>query len=178
MNLNLDFREKLVLVLGLFALALVVLLAVYVPMGPRSAYIAAQETLESLQQELILQAMFREEEALRLEKQKALMERIQARSEDFSLFTYMDNLLTATGLRSKAQLEQFRPRSASPRQPMVQLRLQGIALEEFIDLLHRIYSDDNLVAVYKMDYLRPAAGDRGLDCDITFATITLPGAAD
>lgn len=178
MNLNLDPREKLAMGLGIVALGLVVLLAVYVPLGPRRAYISSQQTLKSLQEDLILQSMFREEEAVRLEKQKVLRERIQARPDDFSLFTYMDNLLTATGLRSKAQLEPFKPRNASPRQPMVQLRLQGIALEEFINLIHKIYTDNSLIAVYKMDFLRPAAGDRGLDCDITFATIVLPSTAN
>lgn len=178
MSLNLDPREKVALGLGIVALSLVAVLAAYVPLGPRKAHLASQETLKSLQDELTLQSLFREEEAVRLEKQKALMERIQARPDDFSLFTYMDNLLTATGLRSKAQLEQFKPRNASPRQPMVQLRLQGIALEEFTNLLHKVYVDNNLVTVYKLDFLRPAAGDRGLDCDITFATITLPDASN
>ncbi len=173
MTLNLDIREKIALALGLIASALVIVLAVYVPLGPRRGYITSQQELATLKDELELQYMFRLDEEERLEKQKALMEILDKRSPDFSLFTHVDNLLTTTDLRARAQLEQYRPRNASPKQPMVQLRLQGVATEELVEFLHKIYADNNLIAVYKLDYLRPSANERGLDCDITFVTLTL-----
>ena len=173
MKFNLDTREKIALGLGLLASLLAILLAVYVPTGPRKGYIESQQQLASIKTDLELQMAFKNEERDRLEKQKALMEKLEERSGDFSLFTYVDNLLTHTGLRGRAQLEQYRPRNASPHQPMVQLRLQGVATEELVSFLHRIYGGSNLVAVYKVDYLRPAANEKGLDCDITFVTLTL-----
>lgn len=173
MKLNLDTREKIALGLGLLASLLVVVLAVYVPLGPRKGYIESQQQLDSLKEDLELQLMFKQEESERLEKQKALMERLEERPAAFSLFTHVDNLLTRTGLRGRAQLEQYRPRNASPKQPMVQLRLQNVATKELVDFLHQIYEGNNLVAVYKMDYLRPASNEQGLDCDITFVTLTL-----
>ncbi len=171
MKINLDVREKFALGLGLLALLLVIALAVYVPLGPRKGYLASEKELASLRSELELQILFKMEEAARLEKQKALMEKLEVRPAGFSLFTHVDNLLTGTGLRGRAQLEQFRPRDASPRQPMVQLRLQGVSLEELVDFLHRIYEGNNLIAAYKMDYLRPSPTEKGLDCDITFVTL-------
>lgn len=173
MNLNLDLKEKMALSLGVMASCLVLLLAVYVPAGPRKWYAASEQELVTLTQELQLQALFRQEEAERLNKQKALMEKLAERPGDFSLFTYVDNLLTSTGLRGRAQLEQYKPRNISAKQPMVQLRLQGVGFEELVDFLFKIYSGNNLIAVYKMDYLRPAPTEKGLDCDITFVTLTL-----
>lgn len=172
MNLNLDLKEKIALFLGILASVMVLLLAVYVPVGPRKWYKDSQAELASVKEELQLQTLFRQEEEERLNKQKVLMEKLKGRPAEFSLFTYVDNLLTSTNLRNRAQLEQYRPRNASPKQPMVQLRLQGIDFKELVDFLHKVYSSGNLIAVYKMDYLRPAPNEKGLDCDITFVTLT------
>ena len=173
MPYNLDMREKFALALGLLATMLAIALAVYVPLGPRKGYIKSESELASLKQEYELQIMFKLDEDERLQKQKALMEILKKRPPEFSLFTHVDNLLTSTNLRARAQLEQYRPRNASPKQPMVQLRLQGVSSQELIDFLHKIYADNNLIAVYKLDYLRPATNEQGLDCDITFVTLTL-----
>lgn len=171
LNLNLDFKEKIALFLGIVASVLVLLLALYVPMGPRKWYKASEEELASLKNELQMQSMFKQEEAERLDKQKVLMEKLQGRPADFSLFTYVESLLNSTNMRNRAQLEEYKPRNASPKQPMVQLRLQGVEFQELVDFLHKVYSGGTLIAVYKMDYLRPAPSEKGLDCDITFITL-------
>lgn len=173
MKISLDIREKIALALGIFALILVLLLAVYVPMVPRKGYLASQEELKSLKEELNMQLLFKLDEAERLAKQKALMDILEKRPADFSLFTFVDTLLNSTGLRGRAQLEQFKPRNASLKQPMVQLRLTGVAMEELVDFLHKIYANDNLIGVYKLDTLRPTPTEKGLDCDITLVTLTL-----
>ena len=54
---------------------------------------------------------------------------------------------------------------------MVQLRLQGVAFEQLVDFLHQIYSGDRLIALYKLDFLRPSPTEKGLDCDITLVTL-------
>jgi hypothetical protein len=170
-NLNLDFKEKIALFLGIVASLLVLLLLLYVPMGPRKWYQASERELASLKNELQMQTMFRQEEADRLEKQKILMEKLDERAADFSLFTYIENLLNNTNMRNRAQLEEYKQRNASPKQPMVQLRLQGVEFKELVDFLYQVYSSTSLVAVYKMDYLRPAPSEKGLDCDLTFVTL-------
>ncbi|MCK5862823.1 MAG: hypothetical protein KAH38_10080 [Candidatus Hydrogenedentes bacterium] len=173
MPYNLDIREKMALALGLLATVLALVLAIYVPLVPRKGYIKSQGNLSALKQDYELQIMYKMDEGDRLQQQKALMEVLGKRSPDFSLFTYVDTILTSTNLRARAQLEQYRPRNVSPKQPMVQLHLQGISSQELVDFLHKIYGDNNLIAVYKLDYLRAAANDQGMDCDITFVTLTL-----
>lgn len=173
MNYKLDTREKIALYLGILACVLAFILAVYVPAGPRKWYAQSERELESLQEELQLQQLFYLDEAERLNKQKVLMEKLENRKPGFSLFTYVDNLLTSTGLRAGAQLEEYKPRDTSPRQPMVQLRLQGVAFEQLVEFLHKVYGENNLIALYKLDYLRPSPTEKGLDCDITLVTLTL-----
>ena len=170
MKFNLDFKEKVALSVGVFALILVVALAVYVPIGPRKWYLQSQRELESAREDLKLQQMFKLEETERLNRQKALMEKTSGRPADFSLFAYLDALLTKTNLRVLAELEPYRIKDASPKQPMVQLRLREVSLEELVGLIYEVYSSGNLIAV--QDGLSEAApAEKGLDCDITFVTL-------
>ena len=171
MKFNLDFREKVALSVGILALALVLALALYVPMGPRKWYLQSQRDLASAREDLKLQQLFKLEETERLNRQKALMEKTAGRPADFSLFAYLDALLAKTNLRNRAELEPYRIKEASQKQPMVQLRLREVSLEELVGFIYEVYSSGNLIAVYKMDYLRPAPAEKGLDCDITFVTL-------
>ncbi|NLN94420.1 MAG: hypothetical protein GX130_14120 [Candidatus Hydrogenedens sp.] len=173
MNYKLDVREKIALYLGILACIMTVALAVYIPVGPRKWYAQSQRDLASLQEQLQLQQLFYLDEVERLNKQKVLMEKLENRPGGFSLFTYVDNLLNSTGLRTGAQLEEYKPRDISPRQPMVQLRLQSVSFEQLVDFLHQVYGENNLIALYKLDYLRPSPTEKGLDCEITFVTLTL-----
>jgi len=170
---NLEQRDRLGLMFVFFVVALVLLMAVYVPRGPRQRWQNAASALTASKAALQEKLLDYADQQERLARQKQLMELLEKRSPDFSLFAFMDGLLNKTGLRSKAQLEQYRPRGASARQPMVQLRMQGVALSELVDLLHGALKPENVVAVYKVDALKPAVTGKGLDCDIIFATVTL-----
>ncbi|HPU96558.1 MAG TPA: hypothetical protein PLO53_01245 [Candidatus Hydrogenedentes bacterium] len=170
---NLDQRDRIGLMFVFFVAVLVLMMAAYIPRGPRQRWLNSESALtasRSALQEKLLQYADQQD---RLARQKQLMELLEKRPSDFSLFALMDNLLNKTGLRSKAQLEQYRPRGASARQPMVQLRMQGVALSELVSLLHETLKRENVVAVYKVDALKPAVTGKGLDCDITFATVVL-----
>ena len=172
MKRSLDRREQAGLAMGLLAVTLVVMLALYVPAGPRKASLRAKADLQSAQDELQLEQMASLDVQERLERQKQLMDQLAKRGPDFSLFSHVDSLLNKRGLRSKAQLEQYKPRNGSAKQPMVQLRLQEVPLKELVSLLHDLYAGDTLVSVYKVDTMRPAPSGKGLDCDVTFMTIT------
>ena len=172
MKRSLDRREQAGLAMGLLAVTLVAMLALYVPAGPRKASLRAKADLQSAQDELQLEQMASLDVQERLERQKQLMDQLAKRGPDFSLFSHVDSLLNKRGLRSKAQLEQYKPRNASPKQPMVQLRLQEVPLKELVSLLHDLYGGEALVTVYKVDTMRPAPSGKGLDCDVTFMTIT------
>lgn len=172
MKRSLDRREQAGLAMGILAVTLVVMLALYVPAGPRKTSLRAKTDLQSAKDELQLEQMASLDVRDRLERQKQLMDQLARRKPDFSLFSHVDGLLNKRGLRSKAQLEQYKPRNGSAKQPMVQLRLQEVPLKELVSLLHDLYAGDTLVSVYKVDTMRPAPSGKGLDCDVTFMTIT------
>jgi hypothetical protein len=171
MKQNLDKRDQVGLILGILAVTLVLMLALYIPAGPRRACLRSQTALEEARTDLQTQQMNKLDEADRLSRQKQLMELLAKRAAGFEMFAYIDGLLNTQGLRDRAQLDQFKPRNGSPREPMVQLRLEGVSFDEIIGLFHGIYSSGNLVAVYKMESMRPATSGKGLDCDVTLMTI-------
>ena len=53
---------------------------------------------------------------------------------------------------------------------MKQLKLNGVTLKELVDLLHKIYASNDLVVMYRLEYLRAAGEDKGLDCSVVFLT--------
>lgn len=176
MKQNPEKRDQIGLALGILAVTLVVMLALYIPAGPRRACIKSQEALEEARGNLQTELLARMDEADRLARQKQLMELLAKRPTGFEMFAYVDGLLNTQGLRERAQLDQFKPRNGSASEPMVQLRLEGVSFDELISLFHGLYSSGNLVAVYKMESMRPAVSGKGLDCDVTLMTITGPAA--
>jgi len=180
MKKNPDKRSQVGLILGILAITLVVMLALFIPAGPRRASMKSQTVLEDARTELQTQEVARRDEADRLARQKQLMEILAKRPASFDLFAHVDGLLNKQGLRDRAQLEQFKPHNGTAGEPMVQLRLEGVAFDEIISLFHSLYSGGNLIAVYKMDSMRPATTGKGLDCDVTLVTLaaaSLPATA-
>jgi hypothetical protein len=116
----------------------------------------------------------KETEEARLRSQDELMARIQQRKPNFDLWSFMNKLLTEGKLNERAVLENFRPRTErrgeSQDVAMVQLRLSGVSLKELVDLLHKVYASGDLVVMYKLEYLRPMADAKGLECNVTFLT--------
>jgi hypothetical protein len=51
---------------------------------------------------------------------------------------------------------------------MLQLKLNGISLQELIDFLHKIYTSKNLVVVYRVESLKPTPDNKGLDYNVVF----------
>jgi len=170
-ELNLDQRERLGLIFAATAVLLVVFLLIYIPTGPREKYRKARQQVRSLGEDLKLAALVREEEEQRLKSQKTLMERLEARPDNFVFITFIERKLVETQLRDRAELDQYRPRGASARQPMVKLRLENVSLEELVNFLHEVYSSQNVVALYQLRKLEPAPNNRGLDCDMTLVTL-------
>ena len=176
MKQNLDKRAQIGLILGIFAVTLVLMLALYIPAGPRRSCLKSQSALEQARTDLQTQQMAKMDEADRLSRQKQLMELLAKRPAGFEMFAYVDGVLNTQGLRDRAQLDQFKPRNGSPSEPMVQLRLEGVGFDEIISLFHGLYSSGSVIAVYKMESMRPAASLKGLDCDVTLMTLTASAA--
>lgn len=168
---KLDQRERAALALGGLALFLVLLLAIYIPAGPKGRYDDAQDRVADLKTELKLATLNEIEEKDRLASQQVLMERLAARPATFDFFAFVDQVVRENNLVDRYNLNDYKTRTSSPKQPMVDLRLEGVTLEELIGLLHSLYESTNLVTLYKMDQLRPAAKNEGLDCQLTLMTL-------
>ena len=69
-----DNSGQVGLILGILAITLVVMLALFIPAGPRRACLKSQITLDDARTELDRQKLARDDEADRLARQKQLME--------------------------------------------------------------------------------------------------------
>lgn len=171
LNLKLDPRERLGLIAAGSAVLLVIALLLYIPLGPRKQYLQSERILTDARQQLALTQRLKADEEARLRSQERLMELLDARQKDFDFYSYVTGVLSKTKLTERSQVDNYRTRRSSPKQPMVSVKLQGVSLEELVNFLHEIYSSGNLVVVHKMDRLQPAGNLKGLDCDLTLATV-------
>lgn len=172
-ELNLDPRERLALFCGIGALLLVIFLLIYIPIGPRATHAQSADRLEALQYELQDAELTKLETQDALERQQRLIELLEDRPDSFDLYAFIESTLDEMDLRTegRASLEIYRTRNSSANQPMVQLSLEGVSLDELIEFLHKIYNSKNLIALYKLDELAPAANDRGLNCSMVLLTL-------
>ena len=172
-QLNLDPKERMSLYVGLLALVVVIGLALYIPAGPKDNFERSRARLANLENDLQLALLTKIDEEARLESQEALMERVRERPANFELLTFIDRMLIESGLKDRAQLSYFRGARAMDEQPMVDLRLSNVGLSELLNFFHAMYDSGNLVAMHKLDSLRPANNRQGLDCVMTLATLKL-----
>lgn len=169
--MKVDRREQLGLICGFVALLMVVFMLAYIPLDPHKRYEDSRQKLTGLQRQLSIIQLLLDEEKQRVQSQEKFMRLLQERDKRFEIFAFMNRVLSETDLLGRAQLETLRSRRlVSDDQPRVRLQLRGVSLEELINLLHKVYSSENLVVVQKAD-LRPAANDKGLNCDLTFVTV-------
>lgn len=169
--LNLDPRERMGLMLGLLALAVVIGLALYIPAGPKRDYERAQTRLSGLRSDLEMAKLTLLEEEARLQSQQVLKDKLSSRDVDFELLTFLNGLLVEHGLKDRAELGYLRGKNNVPEQPMVDLTLSGVGLKELLDFLHAAFRSGNLIATYKMDTLAPSKSGQGLDCRMTLVTL-------
>jgi len=168
------------LMVSIIAAAFVVFMVIFIYTGPRKWYRSSENTLNEARQRYTQLMRVKEAELARLRNQETLMARIKERRPNFDLWPFMKTILNETKLEGRANLENFKPRS-DRRGPvsgkgggddlvMVQLKLSGVTLAELIDLFHKVYASNDLVVMYKLEYLRSAPDGKGLECNVTFLT--------
>lgn len=166
-----DKRENAGLVFSIIAIVLVLFMLFLIPIGPMKKYKATQRELAGLREDLKIAQKAKEAEVTRLQNQEQVMELLKTRPPGFDLWSFMNTVLTSTNLKERANLENYKPRTArgeaSEDVTMVRLRLDGVTLTELTDLLYAVYSSNNLVVVNKVDYLRPASSNKGIECSLT-----------
>lgn len=165
-------RDQLAVMCSIVAVALVVFMLLFIPTGPLRKFRGSQTEVDDLRQQRQLLRMSVEAERARLRSQEALRERLANRDPGFDLWSFLNTVLAETGLRDQANLDRVEPRTRDKNMAqyatMVELSLPGVTLEQLVKLLHRIYNSNNLVVLYKLDYLRPTSGNKGLECSATF----------
>lgn len=168
------------LTIGIVAVAFIVFMIIFIYTGPMKRYRMSEIELADLQQQMnSLQEAEQVEEA-RLQRQEVLMERLKQRKPNFDLWSFMNTILTETKLKDRANLENYRPRGdwrslstardVSGDVTMMLLKLNGVTLKELVDLLYRVYASNDLVVMYRLEYLRAAGEAKGLDCSVVFLT--------
>ena len=168
-QLTLSKREQAEILLAGILAILVVFLAMFLKAVPVTRYQQAEQNLEGLKDRLAsLQTLKREEER-ELESQEAFRQRLEARPANFDFFAFVNEALKQAGLSDRAEVRTAR--ETKPTQPMVQVQLTNITLDELVDFMHRVYASDNLVAVYEVTEIRPEKDEKGLFFELTLVTV-------
>ncbi|MCF6283818.1 MAG: hypothetical protein L3K26_01310 [Candidatus Hydrogenedentes bacterium] len=170
---DLDKREKGTVIFAALFLVLALFMAFYVPNSWGKRYKAAKAQLAQKEQELQLARLDKITEEERVHSQQLLLEQLEARGSTFSLFPFVNSMVSEAGLSERAKLgnaTSARNRRKWPKHPMVELELTGVSLEEVVDLLYKIRSSKNLVSIYTLE-MEPAVRDKGLRCEITFVSV-------
>tara|TARA_R110001592_G_scaffold40108_6_gene131914 strand:+ start:290 stop:820 length:531 start_codon:yes stop_codon:yes gene_type:complete len=171
---DLDSREKGTVAFAVLFLLLAIFMAFYVPNSWGKRFQSAKADMTLKTQELQLAELERIAELERVSSQQQLLEQLNARGSTFSLFPFINGMVSEAGLSERAKLgndQNSRNKKQWPKHPMVELELNGVSLTEVIDLLFKIRASKNLVTIYKME-MEPAVRDRGLRCEITFVSVT------
>jgi len=170
-EIQLTPRERIGLAGIVSVILLVIGLAFYVPLGPKKRYAAAEAALDSAREELQMTELLKIDEEERLEGQKRLMRRLEQRDKSFNLFGFINDQLSSAGLSDRAQTKKLTRRNLSDKQPLVNVEIDEVSLEELITFLHNVYKANNLVAIYDVRRITPARSNKGLNCEFTFITI-------
>lgn len=96
--------------------------------------------------------------------QRIIAQRVSAQGRQFNLYDYTNATLTRLDLRDRMRLEK---RLGTERIDSVDVTLTNVSLKEFVDFLHALNESGQLVALRSLSYLRPAQGNKGLDCSMT-----------
>lgn len=174
MKLELDRRERVAMICAFLGVWMCVLLIIFIPMKPQRNYRDSQGRLDAKKRELQMTAMMKAQEEERLQSQEKIMELLNKRPATFDLLSFVNEQLKDPGINLATghyNLENYRPRQSSPKQPMVQLKLQNVSLKQLVDFLHKIYAGNNLVVMYKLERLHPESNNKGLGCELILATV-------
>lgn len=163
--------DRIYLLTMIISFIAVVGMAIYLHRGPYRKFLESKNELRQAYNQLQMAEKLKREQENSLKIQEELFKNIEKRPPNFDFFSYVNQVLKDTQLTDKAKLDNYRARASSPRQPMVQIKLEGVSLKRFAEFLKRIYGDSYLLAVYKVDKLKPNQSGKGIDCELTLVTL-------
>jgi hypothetical protein len=167
-KVTLKKRERSFLMIAV--LVAVVLALTKIAGGPWKTYQLSIAAEKQAQARLIEVRGWRDEVEAHRASQEAVKKLVDRREDGFGgLWTFVNTALREAGLQGRAELKSMNPRNYSLTRDltMAELELSGVNLTEVVDLLHRLYAGNNLIAVHELSYLRPARNPKdGLNCKI------------
>ncbi|MFP4452758.1 MAG: type II secretion system protein GspM [Desulfobacterales bacterium] len=153
---NISRREKLFLGAGGgFVLVFLIFLLLIQPVFQDRTQLA--EKLDVKQQNLVeMQEMSLQYQSLE-SRAKRTEQRYSQRSEDFTLFSFMDRVAGNTGI--KDNISYMKPGSEEDEQSgmqmtYVELKIQDITLEELVSYLYYVETSESMVSVNKLTITR------------------------
>lgn len=174
-DLNLDQRDRLTIIFAVTLVICVLGLLWYVPSKPRKDYLGSLSSLQDAELRLQEAQLTKLEEQDRLESQQELMAFLDKRPAGFNFLTFIERKLVEKDLKARSSLEQYRPRNASPKMPMINLEIENVGLAELVDFFGELYASENLIAMHRLNHLQPARNGKGLSLDITLVTLMREG---
>ena len=100
------------------------------------------------------------------EGQKVIQAKLNARAPSFDLYTSTNQWIQQTKLSGRADLQSKGLTSREGAFDGVQITLKNVNMNEILDLLHKMYSSENLITMQRMSHLRPSRDGKGLECAI------------
>jgi type II secretory pathway component PulM len=148
---RLESRERLFLLLGVvFVVCFVIFQMVITP------YLEARQILErSLQRrqnELLEMSILQKEYQDLMQRQGVITRRIEQRSPQFSLFSFLEQQTTAVKVRNR--VTSMKPATTELEDGLeessVEIKLDGITLKQLVDFLVRVESEENVILVKRL----------------------------
>lgn len=97
---------------------------------------------------------------------RIIMDRVDARDPNFDLYSFTNASLVQLSMDDRARLQSQGSRFAGGALDVVQLNLSSVSMEQIIDLLYKLHSSGNLIAMQRLGHLRPMNDGKGLECEI------------
>ena len=152
--------------IDMIALLAIVAVTLFTLFFPYDHYKKSTTKLKDARERLIELTLAKNEEILRLKNQEKLTDILQKRKPDFTLFSYLNTALSEKGLKERADLQEIKDKKNPQEVTYIKLSLRGVAMKEFVDFLHALYTSNNLIVVDRLDTLKASSDNRGVDCDL------------
>ena len=164
MAINLAQREKRLI--GFMMLVMIGLVSFMTYQKVYKALAVSQVNLVQAQDNLLAARMFRETIISEREGQKVIQVKLNARARSFDLYNFSNKCLAELKLADRTSLQSVGLSSNDKAFDGVQITMKNISMKELIDLLHTMYSSNNLIMMQEMTYLRPSRDKKGLECSL------------
>lgn len=163
-KLNLGNREQKAVALG--AVVAVLIVGWIAARGPLDTYRKSKIRVQTAEQNLEM-ARILHGEIINARKNEELIRKQLTQRGNLDLSSFLSGIVREKGLYERnAEVKAFQRGLKSDKLVAVQVELKGVSAAELLDVLHRIYSSENLVVLHKLDWIKLSLNKQGLDCNM------------